>query len=117
MLAAATEGLQQLATSWYFRLLNVPGISGWRNCPTAPPRPSLQVILLGTKGGATLASLSNPATLILVNDILYVVDCGYGVSRQLISAGVELDRLRYVFRTHHHSDHNIEYGPLLYKAW
>src|SRR6476619_2313974 len=35
MLAAGTEGLRQLATSWYFRLLNVPGISGWRNCPIA----------------------------------------------------------------------------------
>src|SRR3954469_11718560 len=84
---------------------------------TAPPRPSLRVILLGTKGGATLASRSNPSTLILVNDIPYVVDCGYGVSRQLISAGVELERLRYVFLTHHHSDHNIEFGPLLYNAW
>src|SRR5690349_21827105 len=84
---------------------------------TAPATPSLRVILLGTKGGATLASRSNPATLILVNDIPYVVDCGYGVSRQLISAGVSLDRLRYVFLTHHHSDHNIEFGPLLYNAW
>ena len=77
----------------------------------------MRVILLGTKGGATLASRSNPATLILVNDTPYVVDCGYGVSRQLISAGVALDRLRYVFLTHHHSDHNIEFGPLLYNAW
>jgi len=46
-----------------------------------------------------------------------VVDCGYGVSRQLISAGVALDRIRYIFITHHHSDHNLEYGPLLYHAW
>jgi ribonuclease BN (tRNA processing enzyme) len=82
-----------------------------------PPGPALRVILLGTKGGPTLASRSNPATLLLVNDIPYVVDCGYGVSRQLISAGVALDRLRYVFLTHHHSDHNLEFGPLLYNAW
>jgi len=28
-----------------------------------------------------------------------------------------LDRLRYVFLTHHHSDHNLEFGALLYQAW
>ena len=78
-----------------------------------------RVILLGTKGGPRLGELdrSNPATLILINDVPYVVDCGYGVSRQLLKAGVSLDRLRYIFITHHHSDHNIEYGPLIYNAW
>jgi len=80
-----------------------------------PPR----IILLGTKGGPTLATKTNrtnPATLILINDVPYLIDCGYGVSRQLIKAGVSLDRLRYIFITHHHSDHNLEYGPLLYNA-
>jgi ribonuclease BN (tRNA processing enzyme) len=53
----------------------------------------------------------------LINDVPYVVDCGYGTSRQLISAGVPLNKLRYLFITHHHSDHNLEYGPLFYNAW
>src|SRR5438132_13700419 len=78
-----------------------------------------RVILLGTKGGPTLSSKSgrnNSATLILINDVQYLIDCGYGVSRQLISVGVALNRLRYIFITHHHSDHNLEYGPLLYNA-
>jgi ribonuclease BN (tRNA processing enzyme) len=55
--------------------------------------------------------------LILINDVPYVVDCGYGTSRQLLAAGVPLNRLRYVFITHHHSDHNLEYGTLIYNAW
>jgi len=78
-----------------------------------------RVILLGTKGGPRVgeAGRSNPSTLILVEDVPYVVDCGSGVSRQLMSAGVSLNRLRYIFITHHHSDHNLEYGPLLYNAW
>src|ERR1041384_7771507 len=79
-----------------------------------------RIILLGTKGGPTLTirtSRTNPATLIVVNDVPYLIDCGYGVSRQLVSAGIALNRLRYVFITHHHSDHNLEYGPLLYNAW
>jgi ribonuclease BN (tRNA processing enzyme) len=53
----------------------------------------------------------------MINDVPYVVDCGYGVSKQLISAGVALNRVRYIFITHHHSDHNIELGPLFYNAW
>ena len=77
------------------------------------------MILLGTKGGPRVgeSGRSNPSTLILVDDVPYVVDCGAGVSRQLILAGVPLNRLRYIFITHHHSDHNLEYGPLLYNAW
>jgi len=78
-----------------------------------------RVILLGTKGGPRVgeAGRSNPSTLILINNVPYVVDCGYGTSRQLISAGVALDRLRYIFITHHHSDHNLELGALIYNAW
>ena len=82
-------------------------------------RKSTRVILLGTKGGPRIGASgrSSPSTLILVNDVPYVVDCGYGTSRQLLAAGVPLNQLRYVFITHHHSDHNLEYGPLLYNAW
>ena len=53
----------------------------------------------------------------MINDVPYVIDCGYGVSKQLISAGVALNHVRYIFITHHHSDHNLELGPLLYNAW
>ncbi|HJS23457.1 MAG TPA: MBL fold metallo-hydrolase [Pyrinomonadaceae bacterium] len=80
---------------------------------------STRVVLLGTKGGPRVgeAGRSNPSTLILINDVPYLVDCGYGVTKQLITTGVALDRLRYIFITHHHSDHNLEFGPLLYNTW
>ena len=81
---------------------------------------STRVILLGTKGGPSLAmksGRSNAATLLLINDAAYVVDCGYGVSRQMVAADVSLDRLRHIFITHHHSDHNIDLGALLQLAW
>ncbi len=78
-----------------------------------------RVILLGTKGGPrVLASgRSNPSTLVLIDNVPYVIDCGYGTSRQLLAAGVPLEHLRYVFITHHHSDHTLEYGTLFYNAW
>ena len=80
---------------------------------------STRIVLLGTKGGPRVgeAGRSNPATLLLINDVPYLVDCGYGVTKQLITAGVALDRLRYIFITHHHSDHNLEFGPLIYNTW
>lgn len=78
-----------------------------------------RVILLGTKGGPRVgeSGRSNPSTLVLINDVPYVIDCGYGTSRQLLAAGVSLNRLRYIFITHHHSDHNLEYGTLFYNSW
>src|SRR5215472_15915568 len=84
-----------------------------------PQKGGTRIILLGTKGGPSVGSTgrSNAATLILINNTPYVVDCGYGVSRQLIAAGISLERLRYLFITHHHSFHNLEYGLLFYNAW
>ena len=32
-------------------------------------------------------------------------------------AGVPLTTLRHVFITHHHSDHNADYGNLIWLAW
>jgi ribonuclease BN (tRNA processing enzyme) len=55
--------------------------------------------------------------VILANDTPYVIDCGDGVARQLVLAGVSLDKLRHVFLTHHHSDHNADYGNLIWLAW
>ncbi len=77
-----------------------------------------RLILLGTGGGPRPKRENNAtAQVIVVNDALYVVDCGNGVARQIVLAGLALDRLRHVFITHHHSDHNADYGNLLLLAW
>lgn len=77
-----------------------------------------RLILLGTGGGPRpRASSSAPAQVIVANDAAYVVDCGDGVARQLVLAGVALTSLRGVFITHHHSDHNADYGNLISLAW
>ena len=88
--------------------------------PALAQQARTRIILLGTKGGPTLATntgRSNASTLLLINDVAFVIDCGYGVSRQMINAGVSLDRLRYIFITHDHSDHDLEYGALFYNSW
>jgi ribonuclease BN (tRNA processing enzyme) len=77
-----------------------------------------QLLLLGTAGGPRLNRFrSQPAQVIMVDDTPYVVDCGFGVGRQLVHAGIALTRLSTVFVTHHHSDHNGDYGNLLHQAW
>jgi ribonuclease BN (tRNA processing enzyme) len=55
--------------------------------------------------------------VVVVDDTAYVVDCGDGVARQLVLAGVPLREVRHIFLTHHHSDHNADYGNLILLAW
>lgn len=77
-----------------------------------------RLILLGTGGGPRPRKASSAAAQVVVRgDAAYVVDCGNGVARQLVLADVPLPALRHVFLTHHHSDHNADYGNLLWLAW
>jgi ribonuclease BN (tRNA processing enzyme) len=83
------------------------------------PGARTRLILLGTGGGPRILvpGRAKPATLLVINGGAYVIDCGSGVAQQLVKAGVSLTALRGVFITHHHSDHNLDYGNLLYSAW
>src|SRR6201996_6202005 len=84
----------------------------------AQAKPRTKIIFLGNKGGPRVGiSASNPANLVMVNDTPIVIDCGMGVSRQLVAAGVPIPSIKYIFISHHHSDHNLEYGNLFYNAW
>jgi ribonuclease BN (tRNA processing enzyme) len=77
-----------------------------------------KLILLGTAGGPTpKVDRSAPANAIVVGDDIYVIDCGNGVARQMVKAGLDPGRIRDVFITHQHSDHNADYGNLLLLAW
>ncbi|HSL22022.1 MAG TPA: MBL fold metallo-hydrolase [Vicinamibacterales bacterium] len=77
-----------------------------------------RLILLGTGGGPRPRKNSSAsAQVIIIDDSAYVIDCGDGVARQLASSGVSLSAVRHVFLTHHHSDHNADYGNLLLLGW
>ena len=70
--------------------------------------------LLGTHGGSRMVKMrAAPSQVIVINKQLYVVDCGSGVGRQLAFAGYNLKDLKSVFITHHHNDHNLDYGTIL----
>src|SRR4051794_16027978 len=73
-----------------------------------------RLILLGTGGGPRPRKVSSAAAQVIVaNDVAYIIDCGDGVARQLVMANVPLTSIRSIFITHHHSDHNADYGNLL----
>ncbi|MGO4702793.1 MBL fold metallo-hydrolase [Dyella sp. 2RAB6] len=77
-----------------------------------------RLILLGTAGGPTpKPDRAAPASAVVVDGVIYVVDCGNGVARQMVQAKLDLGAIRHVFLTHQHSDHNADYGNLLWLAW
>ncbi len=77
-----------------------------------------RLILLGTKGGPRVtAGRANPANVVRVDGEPIVIDCGYGATRQLIAAGIQPHEVRKILITHHHSDHILELGPLVYNIW
>jgi len=92
--------------------------TAWLPRGSAAQSVKTRLILLGTGGGPRPRKANSaPAQVIVVNDTAYVVDCGNGVARQLVFAGVPLATLRHVFITHHHSDRTADYGNLLWLAW
>jgi len=77
------------------------------------------VALLGTKGGPAIrpGSAMPTSNLLCLKGERIVVDCGLGVTRGLVDQGMQLEDLSTVFITHMHSDHYLEFGPLIHTAW
>lgn len=91
-------------------------------------RPSgvTRVVMLGTGTPNADPQRSGPAVAIVVNDTPYLVDFGPGVVRRAAAmsptyggpiAGLEVDRLRYAFLTHLHSDHSAGLSDLILTPW
>ena len=78
-----------------------------------------RLVLLGSKGGPALRP-GGPwpsSSLLQIGGRTIVVDCGLGVTRALVDAGIGLKALDLIFITHLHSDHVLELGPLIHTAW
>ncbi|TPN81797.1 MBL fold metallo-hydrolase [Mesorhizobium sp. CU2] len=78
-----------------------------------------RLVLLGSKGGPALRP-GGPwpsSSLLELGGRAIVVDCGLGVTRGLVDAGMSLKALDLIFVTHLHSDHVLELGPLIHTCW
>lgn len=80
-----------------------------------------KLVLLGTGAGPvpTIPGRSRRMTsnVMLSNGAAYVLDCGLGLTNEFARTGLSFHAVRGVFITHHHPDHNIEYGPFLVIGW
>lgn len=114
MLDRRSFGLTLLAS---LGVSTAPGVSLAQPAAT-PAKGASKLVLIGTKGGPRIGGPRvNPSNLLLIEGVPFVIDCGYGVARGVVTAGVPLPSIRYMFITHHHSDHNLEYGNIVDAAW
>ncbi len=90
----------------------------WRWRPARRRAAATKLHILGSRAGPSVGSgRYQTSYAVTVGDALYVVDCGYGATEQLVRAGLRPQDMRDLFITHHHPDHNIELGTLIYFAW
>jgi ribonuclease BN (tRNA processing enzyme) len=77
-----------------------------------------KLVLLGTAAGPVPGRTRQMTSHVMFsNGAAYVLDCGLGVTDQYARSGIPFSALNSIFITHHHADHNIEYGPLLIVGW
>ncbi|MHA1136749.1 MAG: MBL fold metallo-hydrolase [Candidatus Thorarchaeota archaeon] len=72
-----------------------------------------KIILLGTGNPNPDPERFGPAVAIMVNDSLYLIDCGAGVVRRVAAAGIPVSKITRVFLTHLHSDHTLGYPDVI----
>jgi ribonuclease BN (tRNA processing enzyme) len=80
-----------------------------------------KLVLLGTSAGPVPAfpgrTRHMTSHVMVSNGATYVLDCGLGVTNEYARTGLSFHALKSIFITHHHPDHNCEYGPLLLIGW
>lgn len=84
----------------------------------APVDATPQWITLGTGGGPLIRrDRSEPANALVVGRDVYLFDVGSGVERQMVGANVPMARVRAVFISHHHIDHDADLGQVMASRW
>lgn len=77
-----------------------------------------KLVLLGTGGGPAPGQARHMTSHLMLHEgAAYVLDCGMGVTDQFARTGTPFNTVRAIFITHHHFDHNVEYGPFLLIGW
>lgn len=72
-----------------------------------------EVVFLGTAASVPSVDRGLPALMVLHGQRRFLVDCGEGTQRQLLTSGLGLRRLDCVFFTHDHLDHLLGFGGLV----
>ena len=65
-----------------------------------------ELVLLGTAGAPLpVAGRAGISSALIVDDRVFVIDCGRGSPSGFVGAGLGFSRLEAVFLTHLHADH------------
>jgi len=76
------------------------------------------LVLLGTRAGPGIdLARAQTGSAVVVDGRPYLIDCGYGVLRQLVASNVGYLQISTVFFTHLHDDHTGDLPALLSFQW
>jgi ribonuclease BN (tRNA processing enzyme) len=85
---------------------------------SAPAPKRMELVTLGTGGGPSVRlKRAQTSSAIAIGEDIYLIDSADGVLRQLAAADLPIERIKAVFITHHHFDHNADLGTLLVQRW
>jgi len=77
-----------------------------------------ELVLLGTAGAPLpVAGRAGISSALIVDDRVFVIDCGRGSPSGFAGAGLGFSRLEAVFLTHLHADHNGDLPGMLLYGW
>ncbi len=77
----------------------------------------MRAILLGTGCPTPNPKRGGSSQVVVVADEKILIDCGNGTTNQLIRAGIDPTTVGYLFFTHHHFDHNVDFAHFVLSTW
>jgi ribonuclease BN (tRNA processing enzyme) len=87
------------------------------------PRSRTKLVMLGTGNPSPNPDRFGPATVVLVDNVPYLIDCGVGVVRRW-AAAIRVNKLpsrpldlKTAFITHLHTDHTLGFAELIFTPW
>ena len=80
-------------------------------------QPKIEVILLGTGYPRPDSMRAGPSTAVVVNERVFVVDVGRGVTQRFVGAHLPFRSIEAVLLTHLHSDHTSGLPDLFNTSW
>lgn len=72
-----------------------------------------EILFLGTSASAPSVRRGLPAQMVLHDEFRFLIDCGEGTQRQLLTSGIGFKKLNTIFITHSHLDHILGLAGLL----
>ena len=77
-----------------------------------------ELVLLGTAGAPMpVAGRAGISSALIVDDRVFIVDCGRGSPSAFVDAGLDFRRLEAVLMTHLHADHTGDLPGMLIYPW